>query len=128
MRKNLRELASLPSERKIWVLRRFYAGNGGCLPPTDPRILSMTPEQIDLEFEHIALDKKMKDKANGSQVYEDDEFDAYDEETSKVDSKLSDMDSGFGSEVDPHGYAPVGGMKDPNEEEGDWVDVETDDY
>lgn len=48
----------------------------------------MTPEQIELEYEHITYDNQLK---KGGEVYEDDEYDAYDEETDKVDSRLSDM-------------------------------------
>jgi hypothetical protein len=102
----------------MWTLRKFYAGNGGCLPPTDERILRMTPEQIDLEFAHIAIDRKIANKASGAVSYEDDEYDAYDEETDTNDSRLSDMPV-FESEIDPYRR---------QEKEGDWVDVETDDY
>lgn len=114
------ELANLPSERKLWNLRKFYGGNGGCLPPTDPRILNMTPEQIDLEFSHMLLDQKLK---NGNkEVFEDAEYEGYDEDTDKFDSKLSDMPT-FGSEVDPHHALTVKDQK-----EDDWEDVETDDF
>lgn len=51
----------------------------------------MTPAQIDLEFAHIALDKKLRDEASGNQVYSDDEYDSYDQETDENDSKLSDF-------------------------------------
>jgi len=91
VRQNLQEIAELPSERKLWTLRKFYAGNGGCLPPTDPRILSMTPEQIDLEFTHMAVDQRLSDEASGNKVYEDAEYENYDKDTDDMDDKLSDM-------------------------------------
>jgi hypothetical protein len=78
----------------------------------------MTPEQIDLEFAHILIDKKLANKASGATSYEDDEYDEYDNDTDARDSRLSDMPV-FGSEIDPH---------EGQEKEGDWVDVETDDY
>jgi hypothetical protein len=80
----------------------------------------MTPEQIDLEFSHMLLDQKLK---NGNkEVFEDAEYEGYDEDTDKFDSKLSDMPT-FGSEVDPHHALTVKDQK-----EDDWEDVETDDF
>jgi hypothetical protein len=81
----------------------------------------MTPEQIDLEFEHIAIDKALADKASGKNVYVDDGYEDYDKETEEVDSKLSDMPK-FTSEVDPY----VGMVKSQEQNEDDWEDVETD--
>lgn len=81
----------------------------------------MTPEQIDLEFAHIALDKKLKGKSEGGQVYEDEEYEKYDKETEEVDSRLSDMPV-FTSEVDPYM------VKNQEQNEDDWEDVETDDF
>lgn len=48
----------------------------------------MTPEQIDLEFEHIKYDNVLKK----GEVFEDDEYDSYDEETENVDSMIIDDD------------------------------------
>jgi len=81
-------IAKLPNERKIWILRRFYAGGTGCLPPTDPRILAMTPEMVELEFAHIAIDRKLKD--GDTEQYEDPDFDAYEKESEELDNRLSD--------------------------------------
>lgn len=100
----------------MWVLRKFYGGNGGCLPPTDKRVLSMTPEQIDLEFMHMIIDKRASDKASGEVSYEDSDYENYDTKTTEDDSRLSDIPT-FGSEVDPHHH---------EEKESDWEDVEID--
>jgi hypothetical protein len=116
VQKNLPKIVQLPKERKIWILRRFYAGNGGCIPPNDPRILSMTDEQIDLEYQHIALDKKLKD---GGNFFEDDEYDDYDRETEEEDKRLSGLDSN--SEEDYSNTVRAQGN------EGEWEDVEIDD-
>lgn len=46
----------------------------------------MTPEQIDMEFAHISLDKKV---ANGNkETFEDEEYEAYDKETEERDKRL----------------------------------------
>lgn len=126
MNPNLKEIAKLPSERKIWLLRKFYGGNGGALPPTDPRILAMTREQIELEFQHMLLDQNQKD---GNQEYFVDEgFEDYDKETEDTDNRLSEMPK-FGSEASD----PNKGVKDlpkPETEinnEDEWEDVEIDD-
>lgn len=70
------------------MLRRFYGGMNGALPPTDPRILALTAQQIDLEFELMRVDKARKE--GNKEVFEDDTFDDYDKETEEVDSRLSD--------------------------------------
>lgn len=107
----LREIANLPSERKTWYLRKFYAGNGGCLPPTDPRILALTPEQIDLEFTHMILDKEAKE--TNKQVYVDDDYDNYDEESEKRDSRTSEI--------------PRSLPKVENNDDEEWEDVDYED-
>ena len=81
------EMVQLPKIQKLWILRKFYAGNGGALPPTDPRILDMTMEQIDLEFELIKLDKARQD---GKEAFEDDEYESWDEDSEEYDKRLSD--------------------------------------
>lgn len=45
------EIAKLPNERRLWWFRKLYN-----LPPTDPRFLDVTEEQIQLEWEHYILD------------------------------------------------------------------------
>jgi len=67
----------------------------------------MTPEQIDLEFEHMLIDKELRDKAEGKQTYVDSEYDDYDKETDSADSKLSDIPN----------------QQEENEDD-DWEDVE----
>jgi hypothetical protein len=120
----MKEIAKLPSERKMWILRKFYGGQGGALPPTDPRILAMTPEQIELEFEHMLLDRAEKGEGN---VYTDDGYEDYDNDTDEVDNKLSDMPT-FGREAsDPHAgqeYKLPKNAEISNEDE--WEEVEID--
>jgi hypothetical protein len=123
MRKNLLEIANLPKERKLWLLRKFYAGNGGCLPPTDPRVLNMTDELIDLEFMHMYVDKQNKD----GESYEDEDYDEYDKETDEHDNKLSDISSDIAypsSEVTTSTEDTVKSLDNKD----DWEDVEIDDF
>jgi hypothetical protein len=110
----------LPKERKLWILRKHIYGG---IPPTDPRILAMTDEQIDMEYAHVQYDKKMKE-SNGKD-FEDEEFDDYDKETEDDDSMLPDeadsLDADATSEVQ---YVPKNETKHVPE---DWEDVEIDD-
>lgn len=121
----MREIAKLPNERKMWMLRKFYGGQGGAIPPTDPRFLAMTPEQIDYEFEHILLDKAEQGEGNS---YTDEGFEEYDNETDEVDKKLSDMPV-FGREAsDPHaGHEYVVPKSDVVINDDEWEDVEIND-
>ena len=103
----------LPLERKLWILRKYVYGG---IPPTDPRILNMTEEQIELEYAHLELDRKLR---NGStEFYEDKSFEEYDKETEEMDAILSDPISEASSEDE---WAAV---DDPDE----WEDVEIDDF
>lgn len=92
------------------MLRKYVYGG---IPPTDPRILAMTDEQVDLEFEHLDIDAKIR---NGKkEEYADPEFEAWNKEMDDTDSKLS-------YEYDPpagHGERPP--IQDDNEE--DWEDM-----
>lgn len=107
----------------MWMLRKFYAGNGGALPPTDPRMLAMTPQQVELEFQHIMLDKAER----GDNVYSDAGYDDYEKETDEVDSKLSDMPA-YGKEAaDPHaGHVVVPSKQAEIHNEDEWEEVEID--
>lgn len=94
----------LPLERKLWILRKYVYGG---LPPTDPRILAMTPEQVELEFAHMAFDKKANSPT--AEEYNDDEFEQWNREIDEIDSKLS------------YDYKPRQALQpDPN----DWEDIE----
>lgn len=105
----------LPKERKLWILRKHVYGG---IPPTDPRILAMTDEQIELELAHAQLDRKMRD-SNGKE-FEDEEFDQFDRETEEEDSKLSEtLMFGHSSEVRV--------QSESNSDPDEWEDVETDD-
>lgn len=108
----------------MWMLRKFYGGNGGALPPTDPRILAMTHEQIDYEFQHMLIDQEERGEGN---AYQDDQYEQYDEDTDKVDDKLSDMPV-YGREAsDPHaGMEMALPKKAETIDENEWVEVEID--
>lgn len=47
----------------------------------------MTPEMVELEFAHIALDRELS--GENREQYSDDEYESYDEDSEKLDSKLS---------------------------------------
>ncbi len=79
----------------------------------------MTPEQIELEFEHMAYDQALKK----GEVFEDEEFEEYDRETEADDMLLSDMPT-LGQDVQSGLPKSVETNKIPDE----WVDVEIDDY
>jgi hypothetical protein len=100
----------------MWVLRK-YLYNG--IPPTDPRILAMTDELIDLEYAHMELDKQLK---GGKEEYEDPDYEDYDKETDETDAQLSyEYDMPASEDVKPTAIEP------DEEDDGDWEDVETDD-
>jgi len=48
----------------------------------------MTPEMVELEFAHIAIDRKLKD--GSMEQYEDPDYDNYAKESEEHDSRLSD--------------------------------------
>jgi hypothetical protein len=116
-----KEIASHPLERKMWTLRKFYAGNGGVLPPTDPRILAMTEAQIDIEMEHIRLDAEERAKAGKEQVYVDEDYEREEAEEERRDSKLFMDDDDDFDEEDPL-------PKSENDDDDEWEDVEIDDF
>lgn len=104
----------------MWYLRKFYGGKDGALPPTDPRILAMTPAQIELEFEHMNIDAKLQK----GEAFEDDEFDEYDKSSDASDSLLSETPT-FVAESDPRkGFEASNSNEQVNEEE--WEEVEID--
>lgn len=118
-----REIASHPLERKMWALRKFYGGQGGALPPTDPRILAMTEAQIDLELEHIRLDAEERSKANGEQVYVDEDYEREEAEEERKDSKL------FIEEKEENDFEGDDDLpKYENNDDDEWEDVEIDDF
>lgn len=80
----MKTIARIPQERKLWILRKYVYGG---IPPTDPRVLAMTDEQIDLEFEHMENDRKARD--GKGEEFDDPEFDEWAKETEEVDNKLS---------------------------------------
>lgn len=117
MNGKMKEIASLPSERKMWILRKHYAGNGGVLPPTDPRLLAMTPEQIDLDIHHILLDKE---EQGGGDVFMDDEYEREMEEEERMEREQRIREKGMNpSEV----Y-----KKASKDNEDDWEDVDPEDF
>lgn len=87
----------------------------------------MTPEQIELEFEHMAYDAQLR---KGGEVFEDDTYDEYDKETEEMDNVLSDMPT-FGSEASD----PYKGLEQQlpksveiHDYSDEWEDVEIDDF
>jgi hypothetical protein len=101
----------------MWMLRKFY----GNLPPNDPRILAMTKEQIDLEFEHIVLDAKQK---KSGQYYEDEEFEKYDEESDALDRMSTDDSVYVVQPSEDHND----NMSETIQITGDWEVLETQDF
>ena len=59
------------------------------MPPTDPRIMALTDEQIMVEYAHLELDRK---ESGGGDVFTDDDYDDYDSKSEARDSRLSDDD------------------------------------
>lgn len=118
----LPKILELPIETKLWILRKYYAGNSGCLPPNDPRIMALTEDQIELELAFIERERKLV-KGYGKEHFEDPEYDEFEKEIEEVDSQLSyeyefpAEETDRTSEVEHHAVS-----------EDDWVDVETDDY
>ena len=53
-------IANSGLQRKLWLIRKLYAGNGGIIPPNDPRIMALTDEEIDLDLTHYMLDNPDK--------------------------------------------------------------------
>lgn len=70
----------------------------------------MTPEMVELEFAHIALDRK--NKGGNAIQFEDNEYDAYEEEANALDSKLSD-------DGELPAYVPISQVASDK-----WVDIE----
>lgn len=82
---NIDKIAQLPDQRKLWLIRKIH----GNLPPTDPRFLSMTKEQIELDLTHYYFDLKETNKKE-SDSFIDEEFDKFDEESDEIDRKVTD--------------------------------------
>ena len=106
----------------MWHLRKFYGGKDGVLPPTDPRILAMTPYQMELDFEHMMIDEKLR---KGGESYEDDSFDAYDKESEDTDSLLSEDMPTFTEEDSQKGQEEQP-MNVETATSGEWEEVEID--
>jgi hypothetical protein len=72
----------------------------------------MTDEQVDLEYAHLELDRKLRDKK--AEEFADPEYEEWDKEVNERDAKLSYM----------YDAKPPAKQAGPKEE--DWEDVETD--
>ena len=90
------------------MMRKIYQGQGGVLPPSDPRLHDLTEEQINLDLLHYQLDHPEKFK----EVYTDD---AYEEE---VAAALEEDSS--------EGPAPDKASEVHKEEPEDWEDIPDD--
>jgi hypothetical protein len=116
---NLKEIANQPQQRKLWRLRKFYAGGMGAIPPTDPRILTMTEQQIDLEFAHMLLDIEEREEKDGNgKKYMDESYEAEEAEEERVNQKLY-----IENDFDEDNL-----RKSENTNDGEWEDVEIDDF
>lgn len=73
----------MPDQRKLWQIRKLY----GNIPPTDPRFLALTREQIELDLIHNYLDHQTDGKEN---VYLDEDFEDFDKQSDEYDSKTTD--------------------------------------
>lgn len=95
------------------MLRKHLYGG---IPPTDPRILAMTDELIELEMAHLELDRALRD--GEKEVYHDPTFEEYDKETEEEDNLLS-------YEYDVPLVAGDTASEEPgdNGNEEDWEDV-----
>ena len=65
----------------MWWVRKFYK-----LPPTDPRFLAMTTEQMELEWEHYLLDNP--DILKDSEQYKDPEYEKWEQEAAIEDHEM----------------------------------------
>lgn len=89
-------------------MRKLYK-----LPPTDPRFLALTPEQIELEYEHFMLDHPELNKER----YSDPEYDEWEEKTVEEDAQLTEIGS-----VENYGANSPSRIESLH----DWEDVEID--
>jgi len=63
--------------KKMWLIRKLYGsgnlqGKGGILPPTDPRLLDLTDEQIELDL--LLYIEDNPDIKKRSDAYKDTEY------------------------------------------------------
>lgn len=61
------------------------------LPPTDPRFLAMTTEQIELEYQHFLLDNPELAK---DEKYSDPDYDNWEQKAIKEDARISVNEKG----------------------------------
>lgn len=106
----------------MWLLRKFYGGQGGAIPPTDPRLLAMTEAQIEVEFEHIILDREERDAASGNKRYTDESYDEEEAEEERVDARLY-----IEEKTDFEVEEPIPLPKSEKDDDIEWVDDEIDD-
>lgn len=76
LREDISEIAKLNAVSRLWTARKLYGGNiggmGGILPPTDPRLVDLTDEQIELDIALYLQDHpELKKKA---EAYQDSEY------------------------------------------------------
>ena len=98
----------------MWWVRKLYQ-----LPPTDPRFLALTPEQIEIEYEHFLLDHPELAKER----YSDPEYDEWENTSAQEDAQIiSDYTDEKGSVETYYGAYRQSGIEPSNE----WEDVEID--
>jgi hypothetical protein len=113
---NLTEIAKLPDERTLWWVRQLYQ-----LPPTDPRLLAMTDEQIMLEREHYLIDHPELKK----EMYRDPEYEEWERKAVAEDSKLNTIRVNRPPEKSGAAKRHTEAEQSFNSDE--WEDVEIDD-
>lgn len=87
------------------------------MPPTDPRLLAMTPEQVELEFAHMQYEQQLKK----GETFSDEGFEDYDKETDADDSLLSELPT-LGMNAELPKSVEIDNLPD------EWEDVEIDDF
>lgn len=113
-------IAALPEQRRLWQVRKLYGG-GTPLPPTDPRILALTPEQIEIDLAHLLLDNPQLERgASDGKAAFDPEFAEYER---KVDAE--EREQALQMQLVPEEDLPFDQYEQETYDQ-QWVDVEID--
>ncbi len=78
-----------------WWIRKLYN-----MPMTDPRYLALTPEQIELEWEHYKLDNP---KMFPEDSYSDPEYDDWEKEQAQRDESVAEEEEWEEVELEERG-------------------------
>jgi|HigsolmetaAR203D_1030402.scaffolds.fasta_scaffold07435_4 hypothetical protein len=77
------------------MLRKHLYGG---IPPTDPRILAMTDEQIELEFAHLELDQMLRNSAK--EIFTDPTYEEYEKQVEAEESGANSVPELDSSDTD----------------------------